>query len=287
MPPTRTSYARVEPFVTRDGSLVRELMHPSSHAARHQSLAEALVPPGHATVLHEHRVTEEVYHFTGGKGRMRLADDTFDVRKGDTVVIPPNTPHKLWNDDEATQALALLCACSPAYAHEDTFLLEDEPTPEELASAREARLKTLLAKRIPGAEHIVFDASCHSVAEASEASGAPIDAFVKSVAFLDEAGALIVAILKGEDRAAPARVAEAAGSQGALRMCPALDLLARTGYPAGGTPPLGYDAKFLMDERVLERDTVWAGGGTDRALMRVDPRALAKANDGRIAHLRQ
>jgi hypothetical protein len=32
--------------VTKDGSGIRELMHPDRHGNRNQSLAEALVPPG-------------------------------------------------------------------------------------------------------------------------------------------------------------------------------------------------------------------------------------------------
>lgn len=118
----RTTRADVPAFVTKDGSEIRELMHPRAHAARHQSLAEATVPPGRATTLHRHARSEEVYHFLAGEGRMRLGDGTFAVRAGDTVCIPPGTPHKLWND--ATAPLVLLCACAPAYSDEDTETLE-------------------------------------------------------------------------------------------------------------------------------------------------------------------
>jgi mannose-6-phosphate isomerase-like protein (cupin superfamily) len=54
---------------------------------------------------------------------MRLGDDEADVRAGDTVVIPPGTRHKLFNDD-ASEPLVLLCCCAPPYSHEDTVLLE-------------------------------------------------------------------------------------------------------------------------------------------------------------------
>jgi mannose-6-phosphate isomerase-like protein (cupin superfamily) len=119
--PIRSAYATIEPYVTRDGSLIRELMHPSVHGNRMQSLAEAIVPPGARTLLHRHRLTEETYHFTGGSGRMRLGDRVFDVVAGDTVCIPPGTAHNLENTGGAD--LRLLCACAPAYAHQDTELL--------------------------------------------------------------------------------------------------------------------------------------------------------------------
>jgi mannose-6-phosphate isomerase-like protein (cupin superfamily) len=51
---------------------------------------------------------------------MRLADAEDEVRAGDCVVIPPGTPHKLWNGGPS--ALVLLCCCAPPYADDDTVL---------------------------------------------------------------------------------------------------------------------------------------------------------------------
>lgn len=119
--PASTRRDRVEPYVTRDGSIIRELMHPDVQGNRAQSLAEAIVPPGATTCLHRHGRTEEIYHFVAGRGRMRLGEETFEVTAGDTVCIPPGTAHSLAND--GPDALVLLCACSPAYSHEDTELL--------------------------------------------------------------------------------------------------------------------------------------------------------------------
>jgi mannose-6-phosphate isomerase-like protein (cupin superfamily) len=112
-----------EPFVTADGSSIREIAGVSSGNAVNQSLAEATVPPGAETIEHFHRASEEIYHFTAGAGRMRLGGLEADVRAGDTVVIAPGVPHKLWNTGD--EPLVLLCCCSPPYSHEDTVLLED------------------------------------------------------------------------------------------------------------------------------------------------------------------
>ena len=111
-----------DPFITADGSSIRELAGPPSGNAANQSLAEATVPPGGETQAHFHRVTEEIYLFTAGTGRMRLGDEEREVGPGDTVVIPPGTRHKLWNGGE--EPLRLLCCCAPAYSHEDTVLTE-------------------------------------------------------------------------------------------------------------------------------------------------------------------
>lgn len=117
----KSRYAEVEPYITRDASEIRELMHPSVHGNRAQSLAEATVPPGTKTLLHRHAITEEIYHFTAGEGVMTLGEERFPVRAGDTIAISPGTPHRVENTGSAP--MKILCACSPAYAHQDTELL--------------------------------------------------------------------------------------------------------------------------------------------------------------------
>lgn len=125
-----TRYQDIDSFVTRDGSIIRELMHPAMHGNRLQSLAEAIVPAGERTIRHRHHRTEELYHFTAGSGLMELGDERFEVGPGDTVHIAPDTPHALVNTGDGE--LRLLCCSSPPYADEDTELLEgprNEPSP--------------------------------------------------------------------------------------------------------------------------------------------------------------
>lgn len=116
-------YASVPAYVTKDGSIIRELMHPAVHDNTNQSLAEAMVPPGTRTRLHRHQRTEELYHITSGEGRMTLGTETFLVRVGDTLCIPPGTPHCI--EALGAEPLRLLCCCAPAYSHGDTELLEE------------------------------------------------------------------------------------------------------------------------------------------------------------------
>ena len=110
----------LDSFTTLDGSRIRELAGPAWTDARNQSLAEATLPPGGETAEHYHPVAEELYYFVSGSGRMCLGEQEDQVRAGDCVVIPPGTPHKLWNTGSA--ALVLLCCCAPAYSHDDTVM---------------------------------------------------------------------------------------------------------------------------------------------------------------------
>jgi mannose-6-phosphate isomerase-like protein (cupin superfamily) len=115
--------ADAESFTTKDGSSIREIAGRVALPSSNQSLAEATVPPGAATTAHYHRLSEELYFFTAGRGRLRIGDQERDVRPGDCAVIPPGAEHKLTNPGD--EPLVLLCCCAPPYAHEDTILTEE------------------------------------------------------------------------------------------------------------------------------------------------------------------
>jgi mannose-6-phosphate isomerase-like protein (cupin superfamily) len=113
---------KVDSFTTLDGSEIRELAGEASGNAVNQSLAEATVPPGGETVEHLHRLTEEIYFFTHGAGRMRLGEEEREVGPGDAVVIAPGVRHKLWCT--GSEPLRLLCCCAPGYRDDDTVMVE-------------------------------------------------------------------------------------------------------------------------------------------------------------------
>ena len=124
----RTRRSQAKPYMTKDGSIIRELMHPAVHGNRNQSLAEAEVPAGGTTVPHRHHQSEELYHVIAGHGIVHLGEDVFEVAPGDTIHISPGTPH--WIEARGEEALRVLCCCAPPYRHDDTELLEpDEPPP--------------------------------------------------------------------------------------------------------------------------------------------------------------
>jgi len=118
---TITHYPEIPAYRTLDGSEIRELMHPTVHGNANQSLAEAIVPVGERTHLHRHLKSEELYHVTAGQGVMQLAEQRFSIQPGDTIAIPPGSPHAVENT--GNEPLRILCCCAPPYAHDDTELL--------------------------------------------------------------------------------------------------------------------------------------------------------------------
>jgi mannose-6-phosphate isomerase-like protein (cupin superfamily) len=108
------SLGSAEPFTTKDGSTIREL-----HQTAVQSLAEATLEPGQATLAHHHRVSEEIYLVVKGAGSLEVEGETKRIRPGDAVLIPPGARHTLEND--GSSELVVLCCCSPPYSHDDTY----------------------------------------------------------------------------------------------------------------------------------------------------------------------
>ncbi|OQX15919.1 MAG: hypothetical protein BWK76_12385 [Desulfobulbaceae bacterium A2] len=109
------------PYRTKDGSLIRELLHPAVHGGPGRlSLAEATVLRGGHTEPHRHRSSEEMYHVLRGTGTMLLDGRTLTLGVGDTVRIPPGSIHALHCD--ANEDLVVLCCCTPPYSHDDTEL---------------------------------------------------------------------------------------------------------------------------------------------------------------------
>ncbi|MDX6622783.1 MAG: hypothetical protein QOE75_715 [Solirubrobacterales bacterium] len=114
--------AELEPYVTKDGSTIREWAGPGYAAmAESQSVAEATVPPGAATAAHHHVRSEEIYLVTAGRGRLRIGGGEREIGPGDCAAIPPGSVHQLHSTGD--EDLVVVCCSSPPYSHGDTILV--------------------------------------------------------------------------------------------------------------------------------------------------------------------
>jgi Cys-tRNA(Pro)/Cys-tRNA(Cys) deacylase len=147
----------------------------------------------------------------------------------------------------------------------------------------EEKLRKFMHDNSINAEHLSFRESCHTVKEAAKAAKADASNLVKSICMVSD-DKLLVAIVCGVDRASTSRI-EKTLSIGRLRILPPVEILRRTGYPCGGTPPFGYDSIFLIDPKVMEKEYVYAGGGSEKSLVKLTPVELQKANKGRIVRI--
>ena len=150
----------------------------------------------------------------------------------------------------------------------------------------EEKLKQYMKDNNIEAEHLSFEKSCHSVEQAARAANANTDEFVKNICMIDSENNIIVAIVKGEDRASTTRVSKALKIERPRTATPS-EILERTGYPCGGTPSFGYEAKFLIDPKVMEKEVVYSGGGSENSLIKISTKGLQKANTGKVVRVRK
>lgn len=121
-----SKYNEIVGYKTKDGSQIRELIHPLRNGNTNQSIAEARVSKGRQTLAHHHRNSEELYMTLEGVGRLYIhkGEDEppleIELQRGTNVVIRPYETHWLKNTGETD--LVILCCCSPPYSHDDTFL---------------------------------------------------------------------------------------------------------------------------------------------------------------------
>jgi len=113
----------------------------------------------------------------------------------------------------------------------------------------EEKIKKYIKDNNIKTEHLSFKTSCHSVEEAARTVNASAEDLVKNICLLDKEGNLIVAIVKGEDRASSKKIGKALGIEPPRTANPQ-EILQKTGFICGGVPSFGYPATFLISVRV-------------------------------------
>jgi Cys-tRNA(Pro) deacylase len=126
-----------------------------------------------------------------------------------------------------------------------------------------------------------------TVETAAQAVGARNEQIVKTLLFLID-GEPVAAIANGTapiEQRALAALYEVGRKK--VKLASAEMVLAVTGYPAGAVPPFGHQKPLptLLDPHVLTFAVVYAGGGAENALVRLDPRDIQKITGARVIDL--
>jgi Cys-tRNA(Pro)/Cys-tRNA(Cys) deacylase len=122
-----------------------------------------------------------------------------------------------------------------------------------------------------------------TVDAAAAAMGCGPERILKSILFEAADGRCVMAIACGTARIDRKRLAALAGLP-RLRLAPAEVVLRVTGYPAGGTPPLGHRERFpvWIDARAAALDWGYAGGGRPELLVRIRPSDIVRLAGARV-----
>jgi len=125
--------------------------------------------------------------------------------------------------------------------------------------------------------------STRTASEAAAAIGCRVEQIAKSLVFRRvDSNRPVLIIASGPNRVDERLVASYLST--GLAKADADFVRSTTGFAIGGVPPLGHDAPIetLIDQDLLQFETIWAAAGTPHAVFSIDPHQLARATGGRV-----
>ena len=130
-----------------------------------------------------------------------------------------------------------------------------------------------------------FPAGTPTAAAAAEAVGCELSQIVKSLVFVCD-GRPVLALVPGDRRADPGKVAAAAGAAEA-RVARPEEVVAATGFEPGAVAPFpaGKVERVLVEQGLLMHELVWVGAGTSRHMAGLAPFDLVRVAKAEPADL--
>jgi len=105
----------------------------------------------------------------------------------------------------------------------------------------------------------------------------------KSILFQARDGQCVMVVACGNGRVDLERVRAIMGLE-KLKLAKPDVVFAKTGYPAGGTPPVGHREKFpvIVDTRVAAQEWGYAGGGQPELLVRINSADIIRLTEATV-----
>jgi prolyl-tRNA editing enzyme YbaK/EbsC (Cys-tRNA(Pro) deacylase) len=125
-----------------------------------------------------------------------------------------------------------------------------------------------------------------TVDAAAAAMGVPPEQIFKSILFQSPAGRCVMAVASGNARVDVRRVETLTGIVNLKLAKPAV-VFAKTGYPAGGTPPVGHRERVpvIVDTRVTAQPWGYAGGGRPELLVKIQTADIVRLTGATVADI--
>jgi prolyl-tRNA editing enzyme YbaK/EbsC (Cys-tRNA(Pro) deacylase) len=133
------------------------------------------------------------------------------------------------------------------------------------------------------AEMVAPGARMPTVEAAATAMGVAPDQIFKSILLQAGDGRCLMVIAAGTARIDVPR-AEALSGLSGLKLAKPDVVLVKTGYPAGGTPPVGHREAFpvIVDARVAAQAWGYAGGGRPEVLVKIRSADIIRLTGGSV-----
>jgi prolyl-tRNA editing enzyme YbaK/EbsC (Cys-tRNA(Pro) deacylase) len=123
---------------------------------------------------------------------------------------------------------------------------------------------------------------------AAEAVGSQLGQIVKSLVFIDAEDRTVLALVAGDRRAVPEKIARTVNSA-SVRIANAEEVRARTGFAIGGVAPIAHPegsiTERLLDDSLQRFEIVWAAAGAPNAVFPIELETLLKLTQARVADI--
>ena len=147
-------------------------------------------------------------------------------------------------------------------------------------------LQDFLTRHAIAADFISPGVPMPTVPAAAAAIGVPEEWILKTVLFANRRGDYVVAVANGSRRIDRGLLGTASGIAD-LKVAAPDEVLAVTGFPAGGVAPVGLppDLIVVVDSGVAELPVAYGGGGHEELLLRISPAVIIRLNQALIASI--
>ena len=124
--------------------------------------------------------------------------------------------------------------------------------------------------------------STKSAREAADNAGVPYDKIIKTLVF-ETADEVYLVIARAVDRVSTRKLKKLL-SVSDTRLASPDKVKESTGYEVGAVPPIGHrNLRIFMDEKVLDMQTAWAGGGATNRVIELKIEDVIKFSQPTIA----
>lgn len=141
-------------------------------------------------------------------------------------------------------------------------------------------LERYLEKNSVEGELIFTGISVHSTKDSSKALEIDESETAKSLIFIVD-GKPVMVIVPGDKKADEERIKKVRDAE-SCRLAEKEEVIDATGYSIGEVPPIGSDIPVIMDKSLMKKKEVYAGGGSDRYLLKISPEEIEGCNDADI-----
>jgi mannose-6-phosphate isomerase-like protein (cupin superfamily) len=114
--------SEIETISGNEGTKIKQYFHPHNTLnGINYSLAQFTLESGKRTLLHKIQ-SSEIYYILEGDAVLRINDESYQLKKDDSVYVPPMSEQYIENTGSAN--LQFLCIVEPAWKPEDEIILE-------------------------------------------------------------------------------------------------------------------------------------------------------------------